>query len=127
MKYSILLFLIILFISCSKTPILESSEEMVGSWIHYSSEIKAHKIIINADGTGSIQWLENGDATKSTKIREWYLDDNTLAFGKAAFNGESYSVDKYPTFTWDEIIKYYDTIPGSSRYIILDGFYYAEQ
>ncbi len=116
-----------LIIGCSKTPLLESSEAMVGTWIHYTAENDAHRIIINEDGTGSMEWIANGEVSRATKVREWYLDDNILAFGKAAFNGESYEIDKYPTFTWDEIINYYDTIQESSRYIILDDYYYAEE
>lgn len=116
-----------LIVGCSKTPLLESSEAMVGTWIHYTAENDAHRIIINEDGTGSMEWIANGEVSRATKVREWYLDDNILAFGKAAFNGESYEIDKYPTFTWDEIINYYDTIQESSRYIILDDYYYAEE
>lgn len=118
---------IFLIVGCSKTPLLESSEAMVGTWIHYTAENDAHRIIINEDGTGSMEWIANGEVSRATKVREWYLDDNILAFGKAAFNGESYEIDKYPTFTWDEIINYYDTIQESSRYIILDDYYYAEE
>jgi hypothetical protein len=121
------LTLILIFVGCAKTPLLEASESMVGTWIHYSSETIAHRIIIKEDGTGSMEWMTDGEVNRATKIREWYLDDNILAFGKAAFNGESYEIDKYPTFTWDEIINYYDTIQESSRYIILDAYYYAEE
>ena len=36
-------------------------------------------------------------------------------------------IDKYPTFTWEELIKYYDTIPAASYYMILDDYYYVGQ
>lgn len=119
--------IVLIAFGCSKTPLLEASEAMVGSWIHYSSESASHRVLIKEDGTGSMEWLKDGEVTRATKIRDWYLDDNILSFGKAAFNGESYKVDKYPTFTWEEIINYYDTIPESSRYVILEDFYYAEE
>ena len=113
--------------SCNKTPLLEALEAMVGSWIHYSSEVDAHRIKINEDGTGSIEFLKDGEAIRATKIRDWYLDDNILAFGKAAFNGESYEIDEYPAVAWEELINYYDTIPELSRFIVLDDNYYAEE
>ncbi|NOQ73399.1 MAG: hypothetical protein GQ574_15445 [Crocinitomix sp.] len=124
-----LLFLLVVLVltACAKTPLLDASEAMVGTWIHYNSETDAHRIIIKEDGTGSMEWIADGEVSRATKIREWYLDDNILSFGKAAFNGESYEIDKYPTFTWDEIINYYDTIQEATRYIKLDNYYYAEE
>ena len=116
-----------LLVGCSKTPLLESTDALEGIWIHYTSEVNYHKIIINADGTGSMEWFVDNKKSRATKVRDWYLDDNFLSFGKAAFNGESYMIDKYPTFTWEELIKYYDTIPATSYYMILDDYYYVGQ
>lgn len=106
---------------------MEESQAMEGSWIHFSSLTEAHRIVIKADGSGAMEWLKDGKVNRGTKSRDWYLKDNTLIFGKAAFNGESYEIDEYPTVTWTELIKYYDTIPEASRYIILDGHYYVEE
>ena len=118
--------LITLIVSCKKTPVLESSEAVVGEWIHYSSTSEAHQINIAADGTGNIEWIYDGAVTRATKIRDWYLTDNILSLGKAAFNGESYEIDSYPQVAWEEMIQYYDTIPELSRYMIIDGVYYTE-
>jgi hypothetical protein len=112
-------------LACEKTPLLEASESMVGNWEHFSGPDDSHRIIINEDGTGYMEWRHDGELTKSTKTRDWYIDDNILALGKAAFNGEQYEIDKYPKYTFDEIIKYYDTIPAGGVYIILDGNYYV--
>ena len=122
-----LILLLIAVSSCKKTPLLEVSDAMVGTWIHHTSENNAHKIMINADGTGSMEWIVDNKVSRATKVRDWYLDDNILSFGKAAFNGESYEITKYPTFTWDEMVKYYDTIPEASYYVILDDVYYVGQ
>lgn len=117
----------VFIVSCAKTPLLEASEAMVGDWIHFSDEDDSHRVVINADGTGYMEWAVDGNASKSTKMRDWYLDDNTLSFGKVAFNGEAYEIEEYPTVAWMEIINFYDTIPELSRYIILDGNYYVEK
>lgn len=122
----LILVLLLTFLGCAKTPVLEASESVVGNWIHFSSETEAHRINISADGTGNIEWLLAGDVTRATKIREWYLDDNTLSLGKVAFNGESYEIEAYPDVAWEEMVHYYDTIPELSRYMILDGLYYVE-
>ena len=106
---------------------LESTDALEGIWIHHTSEVNYNKIIINADGTGAMEWFVDNKKSRATKVRDWYLDDNFLSFGKAAFNGESYIIDKYPTFTWEELIKYYDTIPATSYYMILDDYYYVGQ
>lgn len=127
MRLTVVFFTLLFITACNKTPLLEASEAMVGTWVHYSGPTEAHRIIINEDGTGSMEWMLDGKVTRATKVRDWFLDDNTLSFGKAAFNGESYEIDKYPTFTWETLIKYYDTIQEASYYIILDDFYYAEE
>jgi hypothetical protein len=119
--------LVVLLFACKKTPITEASDELVGNWIHYTDEDDSHLIKINEDGTGNMEWRVDGKLSVATKMRNWYLDDNVLYFGKATFNGESYLIDKYPTFVWDEVIKYYDTIPELSYYMILDGVYYVRK
>lgn len=127
MRKIYLIAAIIALAACSKTPILEASDSMVGTWEHFTDEDDSHTIIINEDGTGHMEWQIDGTLSRSTKVRDWYLDDNVLSFGKAAFNGESYEIDDYPAVAWEEIIKYYDTIPELSRYIVLDGNYYVEK
>ncbi|MDA7804265.1 hypothetical protein N8987_06800 [Crocinitomix sp.] len=127
MKFYLLLILSILLVSCSKTPILESSEAMVGTWKHYYAVGNSHTLYIFEDGSGKIEWEDNDEVSKATKVRDWYLEDNTLYFGKAAFNGESYTIEEYPRVAWEELIVYYDTIPETKKYIVLDGDYYTEQ
>ena len=123
-------FLVSLFLisvlGCKKTPVLEASEDVVGDWMHYTSETEAHRLVVSADGKGYMERLVDGTASRATKVREWYLDDNVLAFGKAAFNGEAYEIEDYPQVAWEEIINYYDTVPELARYMILDGLYYVD-
>jgi hypothetical protein len=127
MKNLLIFGLLVLLCACKKTPITEASDELVGNWIHYTDEDDSHLIKINEDGSGNMEWRVDGKLSVATKTRDWYLDDNVLSFGKATFNGESYPIDKYPTFEWDEVIKYYDTIPELSYYMILDGLYYVRK
>lgn len=112
--------------NCIKTPVIEASDAVVGDWIHYTSETEAHRINISEDGTGNIEWIVGDKTTRATKIREWYLDENVLSFGKVAFNGEAYGIEDYPQVAWEEMTNYYDTVPELSRYMILEGRYYVE-
>lgn len=127
MKKIITALVIIVLVSCGKTPILEHTSDLAGTWKHNFSEGNSHTLIINEDGSGRIEWEENGEKSKATKLRDWYIKDEVLYFGKGAFNGEQYAIDQYPKVAWEELIHYYDTIPETKKYIILDNFYYVEQ
>ncbi|WP_070136757.1 hypothetical protein [Crocinitomix algicola] len=127
MKNILVFSVVIILFSCSKTPLLEQTDDLVGIWKHYNSKKHAHVLIISEDGSGKIEWEESGQIVKATKERDWYIKGNTLFFGKASFNGERYTVDEYPQVAWDEMINYYDTIHETKKYIILDGNYYVEQ
>jgi hypothetical protein len=121
------LFLMLLISACNKTPILDASTSMVGVWVHYTDNEDAHHIIIQSNGEGFMEWYIADKLSKQTKVRKWYLDNNILSFGKAAFNGESYTIEEYPMLSNTEEIIYYDTLYEGQRYILLDGIYYTER
>ncbi len=127
MKYILPITAIILIFGCKKTPLNEASETFWGTWTHYTNKVDAHTIYIFEDGTGYMTFTDNNKEGNPTKTRDWYLEDNELFFGKVAFNGQSYEVDKYPTVTFTEIINFNDTVPEGKRYMILDENYYVEQ
>lgn len=127
MKYIFSILFLILLLGCAKTPVLEASDVMVGTWKHFYGVRNSHTIYIYDNGSGKMEWEDNAEVSKGTKVREWYLEDNILYFGKGAFNGESYVIDEYPQVAWEELIVYYDTIPETKKYLILDGNYYTEQ
>ena len=84
-KVLFLLVVVTVLVGCSKTPVLEVSEDLVGEWRHYTGVGNSHLIIINDNGEGHMEWEVDGKISKTTKTRKWYLDDNILSFGKAAF------------------------------------------
>lgn len=127
MKLFSIIFLVFLLFACKKTPLNEVSDSFIGIWKHYLSKSDAHTIVVLADGTGYMTSTYEGKESKPTKTREWFLEDNELFFGKVTFNGESYEVDKYPTFAWNQIINLNDTVPAGKKYVILNGNYYTEQ
>lgn len=125
MQNRILLFLILGLLGCEKTPLNTLESNLEGVWSHHTAEKDLEIITINEIGNGTIEWIVDDKPVKKTKVREWYLDDDILRFGKSGLNGEKYTIDKYPKITWDELVKYYDTIPEGGMYMILDDKYYV--
>ncbi len=119
--------LLLITFACERTPVLEASEAMVGEWLHFSDEDDSHRVVVSPDGTGYMEWFVDGKKSLTTKMREWFLDNNRISFGKVAFNGQAYDVDQFPKTAFDEKINFHDTVPEGARYIILDGNYYTEQ
>ena len=116
----------LLFSACSKDPLTDHTDQMQGSWKHYTSETDYHVIYIYADGMGKLEWYNEKGLTKETKEREWKIKDNRIYFGNAAFNGEFYDITDYPSLTGAEILNGHDTIPAGGRYCQLDKSYYLD-
>lgn len=126
MKLLLICCSLFVMISCEKSALTSVNTDLVGNWRHHSGANDYHEISIDKAGQGTIAWAVADKVVKKTKIREWFLDDDILRFGKTAFNGEQYTINKYPKMTWVTLIKYYDTIAEGKRYIVLDDKYYAE-
>ena len=105
---------------------MDVSSDMAGTWTHYTNETDHHVLYINADGTGKLEWYNNNGLHQDTKIRDWYIKDNRMYFGKVTFNGEFYDIEQYPITAGSGFSNYYDSIPASSRYCILNDVYYVE-
>lgn len=127
MKQLVIITVLFLAVGCKKTPLNSVSKSFWGQWRHWKSKSEAHTLVIKEDGTGYMTWTSNNKESEPTKTRDWYLDDDELSFGKVAFNGQSYSVDKYPTYTAVKFINLNDTIKAGKHYMILDGNYYVAQ
>ena len=124
MKRYLLLSIPFLLFACGKEPLVDVTSDMVGSWKHYTTAADYHIIRIYDDGQGVLEWYNADGLTKTTPQREWYIKDNRIYFGKAAFNGELYDIDEYPQTAAAEIINGKDTIYVGEQYCILDGSYY---
>ena len=120
------LFFVGILLSCNKEPILEVAPSLVGIWKHHSAVDAWHIIYIYENGKGIMQWFRNYKLYKDTKERDWWMKNNTIYFGKTAFNGELYDVETFPTLTGQTFTDNFDTIYAGKRYIVLDGNYYSE-
>lgn len=125
-KTSLFLLLSILIISCKKETVQDAAPSLIGNWKHYSAQSDWHIIHINADGTGTMEWYANGELLEITKSRTWYFKDNTIYFGKIAWNGELYEVLDFPSTSIAESIQLFDTLKAGKRFMKLDKGYYTE-
>lgn len=123
---SLLVILSILIFSCKKETVQDAAASLIGNWKHYSAPDDWHIIHINADGTGTMEWYANGEQLEMTKSRTWYLKDNTIYFGKIAWNGELYEVLDFPSTSIAESIQLFDTLKAGKRFMKLDKGYYTE-
>ena len=122
----LLLLPFLMFYSCNKDPLVDTAPSLIGKWRTYDNEGVGEQIEIYENGNGVIKTYTLDVENTSTKERTWYIDDNELHFGKAAFNGEFYDIDAYPqtaSFTLDMGI---DSIVAGERYIVLDKKNYKE-
>ena len=122
----LLLLPFLMFYSCNKDPLVDAAPSLIGKWRTYDNEGIGEQIEIYENGNGVIKTYTLDVENTSTKERTWYIDDNELHFGKAAFNGEFYDIDAYPqtaSFTLDMGI---DSIVAGERYIVLDKKNYKE-
>lgn len=119
--------LIFLAVSCKKDKLVDEAPSLIGNWTHFETADSGEKIEIKENGFGSITLISNGTAASKTKEREWFVKDNELFFGKAAFNGEFYTIDEYPKIAANDFINFFDTINVGNRYIILNDRYYVEK
>ncbi len=126
MKNSLPILLLILLSSCGKEPLLDVTDQMQGSWKHYTTETDYTVVYIYTDGNGRLEWYNDQGLTKDTKEREWLIKDNRIYFGKVAFNGEFFDISEFPKTGGAEIINGYDTIPSGGRYCLLDDSYYLD-
>lgn len=125
MRFALIVSVLLIVISCKKEPLLDAAPSLVGKWKHYSAADDWHIIHIKEDGNGSMEWYIDGKLYRDTKERAWFMKDNILHFGKAAFNGELYEVQTYPSISGSTQIKNFDTLQAGRAYIILDGNYYV--
>lgn len=119
--------LINLLVSCKKETVKDGAPSLIGTWKHYSSVDAWHIIYIQDDSQGRMEWYTNGKLFDDTKIRTWYLKDNTIHFGKLALNGELYEVTEFPYTAGSTTIELFDTLYSGKRIIKLDDKYYVEQ
>lgn len=73
-----------------------------------------------------MEWYTNGKLYKDTKVRTWYLKNNTIYFGKLTLNGELYEVIDYPVVSGSQTIEFFDTLHAGKRYMKMDKGYYVE-
>lgn len=123
---NLLIILAFCLSGCKKENVLDSAPSLVGHWKHFSAAEDWHIIRINEDGNGTMEWYIGGKLYRDTKARPWMMKDNTLYFGKAAFNGELYEVEEYPAKSGSESVVNFDTLKIGARFINLDGNYYVE-
>jgi hypothetical protein len=127
MRVMILFFLSISVTACKKETLLESAPSLVGTWKHYSGDGDYHIIEIYDNGDGKMQWYVDNELEKYTKVRTWYMEGNTIYFGKIALNGELYEVIDFPAVSSSETIENFDTLKAGTRFMRLDDGYYIEQ
>ena len=121
------LFSLLVFVSCKKEKVIDAAPSLVGNWKHYSDEGNYHIIEIYDNSEGKMQWYVDNELEKFTKVRTWYMDDNTIYFGKIALNGELYEVIDFPAVSGSEVIENFDTLKVGNRFMKLDQSYYVEQ
>lgn len=86
-----------LMLACGKEPLINNAPSLVGDWQHYQADEQWDFISIDENGIGYVQWYTNGKLFQETKIKEWFVKDNTLFLGKVTFSFKPYSIDLYPT------------------------------
>jgi len=126
MKYLLIFSFLLIFISCKKETVLDTAPSLVGSWIHYSDIGNSHLIYIYDNGEGKMEWFVDYEKVKFTKVRTWYIKDNTIYFGKIALNGELYEVIEFPSTSSTQTIENYDTLKVGKRFMLLDEGYFVE-
>jgi hypothetical protein len=127
MRTIILFSFPMLLTACKKETLLESAPSLVGNWKHYSGDGDYHIIEIFDTGDGKMQWYVDNELEKYTKVRTWYMENNTIYFGKIALNGELYEVIDFPAVSGSETIENFDTLKVGKRFIRLEEGYYTEQ
>ena len=123
--FFIALFLFLL-IGCSKSTVLDEAPSLVGVWKHYTAEDAWEIIRIDQDGEGKIEWYTNNKLHKETKVKSWYVKDNTLYLGKVTFSLEPYDITEYPQTAGQEVIINFDTLKANHRYVYLNDAPYVE-
>lgn len=126
-RFLILIVLSGSLVSCKKEKLVDAAPSLVGTWKHYSATANWHIIEIYDNGEGKLQWYVDGKLEKFTKVRTWYMEDNTIYFGKLALNGELYEVIDFPAISGAEVIENYDTLKVGKRFMRLDDGYFVEQ
>ena len=119
-------FILVFLISCSKEKLIIESPSLVGVWQHYSAMDAWEILIINTDGTGKVEWYTNNKLHEETKIKDWYVKENRLYFGKVTFALNPYDVTGYPQLSSQEEIIEFDTLKPLTRYIELNQLNYVE-
>ena len=122
--YLLLPFLLLL--SCNKDPLTEAAPSLIGKWRTYDNEGVGEQVEIYENGNGVIKTFDFDKENTSTKERTWYIKDNELHFGKAAFNGEFYDIDAYPQTAGSILPMGIDSILPGERYTVLDERNYKE-
>lgn len=126
MRNLLLIVIVLSLTGCKKELLLDKAPSMIGTWVHYSAPNTFHIIIVKEDGTGRLEWYNEGGLYKDTPYRDWYYKDNTMYFGKVALNGELYDIIEYPKTAGSTFENNFDVIPAGSRYCILENVYYVE-
>ena len=121
-----MLLLFVYISSCNKEPLTEAAPSLVGKWRNYDNNGIGEQIEIYENGNGVIKTYDNWTEKTSTKERTWYIKDNELHFGKAAFNGEFYDIDEFPQTASTTIVIGIDSILPGERYIKLNKRDYKE-
>ncbi|MBI3135629.1 MAG: hypothetical protein HYZ14_13205 [Bacteroidetes bacterium] len=116
----------LLFCSCKKETVHTAAPSLVGTWKHYSAADAWHIIYIYADSQGKMEWYTNNELYKDSKVRTWYMKDNTIYFGKMALNGELYEVIDFPVVSPSQSIELFDTLKAGKRFIRTDKGCYVE-
>jgi hypothetical protein len=126
MRYLFLISVSCLLFSCKKEKVADGAPSLIGSWKHYSATDAWHIIHIYDDSQGQMEWYTNGKLYKDTKVRTWYLKENTIYFGKMALNGELYEVIDFPSISLAESIQLFDTLKAGKRFMKTEDGYYVE-
>jgi len=121
-----LILVVFLSLGCKKETVKDGAPSLIGTWKHYSAEDAWHIIYIYDNGEGRMEWYTNNKLHDDTKVRTWYLKNNTIHFGKVALNGELYEVTDFPTVSGSTTVELFDTLYAGKKYITLDNKYYVE-
>jgi len=114
-------------LACKKEKLNDVAPSLVGVWKHYSSENDWHILHIYDNSDGKIEWFTKGKLQKDTKVRTWYMKNNTIYFGKLALNGEFYEILSFPVVSTSTSVHLFDTLYSGKRFIELKAGKYVEQ
>jgi len=126
MRILVGLLFIAMLISCKKETVADAAPSLIGTWKHYTSADECHIIYIYDNSEGKMEWYNEGQLYDDTKVRTWYLKNNTIYFGKVALNGELYEVLDFPSVSVTETVQLFDTLKAGKRFMKMDTGYYVE-